>query len=349
MNNCATEIEPSGTICINPPLKCYNTTQMNPTNEHDDIQLVPATGILGHGIGYSLSPMLHAAADMASGRMTDYNIFDFPPGAIEGFLERALEFGEIVGFNVTTPYKEVLFSRLGSVHAQAQEVGAVNTVKVEKGTLVGYNTDRPAFAASLTAALNENNLPHENWKVVIMGAGGAARAVIYAILDRGIAEEIILMNRSEDRKVYLLLGLDALCRARGVKLLQHDWLKWSGLDDGVSENHRMMLINATSLGTMDSEGRIKCDSAVPRHDLLSKFSLVFDLVYSPPATRLVQAANNAGVLAVGGGRMLVEQAVLSRAIWFGNEHIASERDAMISAYNTWAAKNASGMSEGDET
>jgi len=321
---------------------------MNPLKELDDIQMVPATGVLGHGIDYSLSPMLNDAADSASGRMSDYNIFDFPPGGIESFLERALEFGEIVGFNVTTPYKEVLFSRLETVHAQAREVGAVNIVKVENGFFIGYNTDRPAFASALKAAFSEHDMPHEGWRVIVMGAGGAARAVIHAILDLGVAEEIIIMNRSEDRKVCLLLGLETRCAERGVKLLQHDWLSWDGLTGDEMSDKQTMLINTTTLGTMDKYGRIRSDSEVPPHDVLSEFSLLFDLVYTPPQTRLIKQAVQAGVPAIGGGGMLVEQAVLSRAIWFGEEHMDSERIAMVAAYSSWASKNDLGGAGGDE-
>jgi len=321
----------------------YNTRPMIPKNEKQDISLIPVTGLLGSGIQQSLSPLLHEAAGETTGRMTDYHLFDIAPKNVDGFLKQVIEFGEVAGFNVTIPYKEVMFGRIEAVHEEAKAVGAVNTIAVRGEHLFGYNTDKPAFSRSIIASLKEGDHPENGWKVIVLGAGGGARAVVRSVLDLGIADELDIMSRSEDRRVCLLLAIQEECDQKGIKLTQHDWLDWEKLEPA----KRTMIINATPLGMADKNGIILRPSVKIPDGLLYGSDLVFDLNYNPPITGLMEVAREVGLQAVGGGGLLIEQAVLSRSIWFGDGREDEERATMVAVYSTWASKLARNNFDGN--
>ncbi|MCK4720202.1 hypothetical protein KAU08_06065 [bacterium] len=310
---------------------------MLPSNDPKEIGFVPVTGILGSKISYSLSPMLHSAADQASGRMSDYNIFDVPPMGLDGWLEQVVKFGEVIGFNVTIPHKEAIFKRLDAAHEQAKEVGSINCVGIKDGFIIGYNTDRPALASVISSALAEKEFPGENWKVVILGAGGAARAALWAVLDLKIAKEIYISSRSEDRRFFMLLHVQKECDNRDVNLIQAEWLDWEKLNIGGDENP-VMLINTTPLGTADGNRRVKLPSPLIPGDILPDFTMVVDLAYTPPVTGLMKSAEKVDVHAIGGSGMLIEQAIGSRSVWFGEGKEEDERAAMVAVYSSWASK-----------
>lgn len=309
-----------------------------------EIGFVPVTGILGSRILYSLSPMLHLAADEVSTRMTDYQVFDVPPMGLDGWIEQILTFGEVIGFNVTIPHKEAIYHRVDACHEEAREVGSVNCVGVKDGFLVGYNTDRPALASVIDIALVQNDLSREGWTVIILGAGGAARAALWAVMDLKIAKEVYISSRSEDRRFFMLLHVQEQCDEREVKLIQTEWLDWEKIEIGIDGNP-VMLINTTPLGSADNLGRIKMPSPFIPENILPKFSLVIDLVYNPPVTALVKSSMHAGVPAVGGSGMLIEQAVRSRSIWFGEGKEEDERAAMVAMYSSWVSKREKGEEE----
>ena len=307
------------------------------SNDPREIGFVPVTGILGSRIAYTLSPMLHTAADEASGRMSDYQLFDVPSMGLDGWLKQVLQFGEVIGFNVTIPHKEAMYNRVDSCHEEAREVGSVNCVGIKEGFLIGYNTDRPALGAVINSALGENELGREGWTVIILGAGGAARAALWAALDLGIAKEIFISSRAEERRFFMLLHVQEVCDERGVKLIQTDWLDWKKLDVGKNGNPTM-LINSTPLGSSDGKGGIRFPSPFIPDEVLPNFSMVVDLVYTPSVTGLMMSAEKAGVPSVGGSGMLIEQAIRSRSIWFGEGKEKDERAAMVAAFTTWTSK-----------
>jgi len=309
---------------------------MGSPDESRDLGIIPTTGLLGHNIGYSLSPMLHVAAGEASGRQCDYNLFDIPPEHLDGFLRRVVQFQETLGFNVTTPYKEDVASRFDALHDSAREVGAVNVVALRGDHLIGYNTDRPALASSLRAAIKDGGHPDSGWTVVLLGAGGGARAACWALLDTGLVENLIVSARDPDR-IHSIKNdtYFAFTQAQATFSTQK-WMDWGTL----FVESPAMLINATPLGSADNRGRVPHSSPHPPQRVLKQFSLVLDIVYAPPVTGLMKAARSAGVEAVGGGGMLVEQAVLSRSIWFGEGEEDIERAAMVAAYSSWASKSA---------
>jgi shikimate dehydrogenase len=310
---------------------------MDSPDTDNSLDVFPVIGLLGQGIGYSLSPMLHDAAGQASGRECDFQLFDVHPEGLDGMLRRVVEFPELVGFNVTTPYKEEVAKRLDALHDSAREVGAVNTVAHRGEHLIGYNTDRPALVSVFRAAIAEGGLQSDGWTVVLLGAGGAARAVAWAALDAGMIRHLIVSTRSRDRMHSFKNDIYTAYSRAGVSFSSHGWLDWATL----FVDKPAMLINATPLGSLNADGLIDEPSPVPPGERLGQFSVVLDLAYSPPETELMQAARDAGCTSIGGAGMLVEQAVLSRALWFGTgmEHI--ERVAMVAMYTSWAVKSKS--------
>lgn len=307
---------------------------MDSPDESQGLGLIPVAGLLGYGISYSLSPLLHSAADQASGRRCDYQLFDVPPDKLAGFLSRVSQFPELLGFNVTRPHKETLARRLNALHDSAREVNAVNAVALRGEHLIGYNTDRPALASVIRAELKEGELPTEGWTVVLLGGGGGARAVVWAVRDLGLVESLVVSARNDKKLDSFVNDFYVAYSVVGANVGGHPWLDWNSLE----VSRPAMLINATPLGNADARGNVPEPSAVPPKDVLKGFDLVIDLVYNPPETGLIQAARESGVQAVGGGGMLVEQAVLSRALWFGEGREHVERAAMVAVYTSWSGK-----------
>ena len=302
--------------------------------ETQGLGLIPVAGLLGHDIGYSLSPLLHAAADQASGRRCDYQLFDVPPDSLPGFLSRVNQFPELVGFNVTRPHKETMARRLNALHDSAREVNSVNVVALRGEHLIGYNTDRAALVSVIRAQVGEARLPANGWTVVLLGAGGGARAAVWAVRDLGLVAELIVSARNDDRLASFTNDFYVAYSMTGAEVSSLPWLEWGDLD----VTPPAMLINATPLGSADAHGEVTEPSPIPPDEILAKLSLIIDLVYTPPETGLVRAARQAGCQAVGGAGMLIEQALLSRALWFGEGEEEVERAAMVAAYTSWSGK-----------
>lgn len=311
---------------------CYNSSAMPSPDESHSLAAFPVAGILGHKIDYTLSPMLHRAAEEGSGRQCDFQIFDIEPDKIDGFLKSAHNIDGLVGFNVTKPHKEAAAARLDALHESAREVGAVNTVAIRGGHLIGYNTDRPALAAVIKAEFSDKELPSDNWTVVLLGAGGAARAAIWSSIDSGILRHLVVMSRNQDRVHRLKNDVYVDFTRRGYSFSWHKWMDWATL----YVEPPSILINATPLGTDNRMGEIvEGEISIPETKF-GMFDIVIDLVYSPPRTKLMQDAESSGVYGVGGAGMLIEQALLSRNIWFGDADLNKERAAMVAAYTSWS-------------
>lgn len=303
----------------------------------------PVAGILGNGIGYTLSPMIHGSAERAGGKGCDYQVFDITPENLDTFLERSKSMDELIGFNVTIPYKEELARRLDALHESAREVGAVNTVAVRGGHLIGYNTDRPALERVLSAALNDGYFASAGWTAVVLGAGGVARAAIWAMIDIGMLKHLVMMSRNENRAHALKNDFYVDFTQRSISFSSQKWLDFATL----FVDKPAIFINATPLGTMGPSGEIDIPSPAVSHAKLQMFDIVLDLVYAPPETVLTRNAVGAEVYAVGGGGMFIEQALLSREIWFGKHRDEKERMAMVSAYVSWSKKVSGDTEQGD--
>ena len=253
-------------------------------------------GVMGWPVAHSRSPAVHGFWLRHYGIAGEYLLLPVSPERLEAAL-RALPGEGFAGCNLTLPLKERALALVDHADATAHRIGAVNTVIVASdGTLEGRNTDAFGFHANLAASLPE-------WRAaagpaVVLGAGGAARAVVAALIDQG-APEIRLANRHRARA-------EALAEALGGPITIRDWEeREAALEDAA------LLVNATSLGQSGQKPLLLA------LDRLPPAAVVNDIVYVPLETPLLAAARARGNPAVDGLGMLLHQARPGFAAWFG--------------------------------
>lgn len=256
-------------------------------------------GLLGYPLKHTASPAMHNAAFKAIKLNAIYLVFEVDPTSL-GEAVRGFKALRIRGFNVTIPYKERVMPLLDQIDHSAEEVGAVNTVQNKDGLLIGYNTDLAGFIAPL----KELNLKLSELRVLIVGAGGAAKACVKALVDEG-CRAITILNRSEDRA----LKLAQQYRYANLKVAE---LNEENLREAVSQAD--LVVNATPIGMYPH-----VDASIIPKQLLRSDLIVYDLVYRPTQTKLIKDALEVGATTILGYKMLLEQAAQSFRIWTGLE------------------------------
>jgi len=252
-------------------------------------------GILGWPVSHSLSPRLHGYWLEQHGIDGAYVPLAVQPEAFVSALRALADLG-FRGANVTLPHKEAALAACDEVDALARRIGAVNTVLIEDGRLKGFNTDAYGFLESLAQgapALDLKAAP-----AVVLGAGGAARAVAAALVEAGVPE-LRLVNRTRARA-------DALASALGGPIRVVSWADSASALDGAG-----LLVNTTVLGMSDKPPlRLDMDALRPR-------AVVTDIVYAPLETPLLAQARARGHPVVDGLGMLLHQAVPGFEAWYG--------------------------------
>ena len=266
-------------------------------------------GLIGRPLRRRHSGIMHNAAFDHFGIDARYELRDIGPEDLPGFFEEVRGPGWL-GFQVTAPHKQAVIEYLDEV--EDERVGAVNSgLRRDDGTLVGFNTDASGFAAAVESDLG---VPIVGARVVVAGAGGAARAVVYALLSRGAAS-VAVANRTEDTARRLAQDFSDLGPTTSCEL-------------GSSECDRLLgeatlAVNATTMG-------MTTDTAPFDVGLLDDGAAVFDLVYVPPETPLVRAASQRGLAVANGLEMLVRQAETAFGRWTGITDAAPVmRDAVV--------------------
>ena len=253
-------------------------------------------GLVGWPVAHSRSPVIHnhwLAHYRIAGR---YVLFPVRPDKLEAAVRGMAALG-LRGCNVTTPHKQAIFPLLDRVDDLARRIGAVNTVVVEKdGTLTGFNNDGNGFIQSLRDV--DPRWTPGSGPILVLGAGGAARAVVASLAAQG-ATEIRVANRTRDKA-------EELAAAVGAAVNVVPWEDRAEALDGVA-----LLANATSLGMT---GKPPLDIALGR---LPPHALVGDLIYIPPETPLLAAARARGNVTVNGLGLLLNQARPAFNAWFG--------------------------------
>jgi len=253
-------------------------------------------GLLGWPVAHSRSPVIHNHWLAHYGIPGRYVLFGVPPEKLEAAVRGIAVLG-LRGCNVTTPHKQTIFPLLDRVDDLAKRIGAVNTVVVEKdGTLTGFNNDGNGFIQSLRDA--DREWRPDSGPIVVLGAGGASRAVIASLAAQG-AKEIRVANRTRDKA-------DGIAAAVGGVVQVVPWEQRGDALEGVA-----LLANATSLG---AAGKPALEIALDR---LPKKALVGDLIYVPPETALLAAARRRGNITVNGLGLLLNQARPAFNAWFG--------------------------------
>lgn len=269
----------------------------------------PRACIMGHPVAHSRSPMLHGYWLRTLGIDGAYELADVAPEKFDAFF-RALKANGFVGGNITIPHKEAAYRLVDRRERAADAIGAVNTVWYEGDTLIGGNTDWLGLVGSLDDI-------HPGWdaapgKVVVLGAGGSARASVFAFTERGFSVSIV--NRTHERAA-------KLAAAFGAHASAHDFTELPQLLGAAD-----VLINNTSLG-MAGKPPLAIDLGA-----LKQSAIVYDVVYVPLETELLKAAKARGHRTVDGLSMLLYQAVVGFSHWFGvTPKVTAEQRAILEA------------------
>ncbi len=258
-------------------------------------------GLLGWPVAHSRSPAMHNAAFEALGLNWRYLLLPVAPEDV-GDAVRGLRALRFAGANVTVPHKQAVMSFLDEVTLEAQAIGAVNTIVNRKGRLVGYNTDALGFLR----ALREAGFEPRGCRAVVLGAGGAARAIVYALL--GARATVTVANRTVEKAHRLADELGRLFGARVSVMSLH---ASRALARALAEAD--LLVNATSVGMAPHADACPLPADVPIPPSLT----VYDAVYNPRETMLLQLARRAGARAVDGLGMLLHQGAVAFELWTG--------------------------------
>lgn len=265
--------------------------------------------VVGWPVEHSRSPMIHSYWLRQHGINGEYRRESVPPEKLAEFIANLSELGYI-GANVTLPHKEAVL-KLADADKRAQAIGAANTLWFDGDRLRATNTDVEGFVENLNASC-------ANWdrgldSAVVLGAGGAARAVVYALVEREV-ERIHVANRNLERAQEL--------RARfGERVNPIQWTEVSGLLGGAD-----LLVNCTSLGM---QGQPELDIGIAR---LQPSAVVADIVYTPLETTLLARARSRGLRTADGLGMLLHQAVRGFQLWFGvRPEVTPELRAIVEA------------------
>lgn len=243
-------------------------------------------GLLGEKLSHSLSPQIHKKVFELEGIDGGYKLFPISKEDIKGVGEWIKIFG-IKGMNVTIPYKEEIMNQLDFISEEAMKIGAVNTINLIDGKLHGYNTDYYGFGKMLEM----NGVDVKNKVAVILGTGGASKAVIEYLLDSG-AKELYLVSRDKSSKNVV---------NDKVKLV--DYIDLKDIDGD-------LIINTTPVGMYPKVGESPVDE-----EIINKFSVLVDLIYNPRKTEFLRLGKKLGKRTCDGLYMLVGQAVKSQEIW----------------------------------
>ncbi len=249
-------------------------------------------GVIGDPVEHSLSPPMHRAAFKSLGIDADYSRFRVRKGNVKNAIKGSKSLG-IDGLNITVPHKETVanLSEIEKV-ASAKEIGAINTLDLH--SMKGYNTD----VIGARKALEKSGTKIKNKKVVIVGAGGAARAVAYGLADKALSLDII--NRTAEKAIKLAEEIGDKAKGHSLEYNEELIVKAD------------IVVNATSVGMKEEKSPFPVDYL---HSNLT----VFDLVYRPIETHLLREAKKRGAKTVDGVSMLVLQGAESLDIWTGEK------------------------------
>ncbi|OAG26943.1 shikimate dehydrogenase [Thermodesulfatator autotrophicus] len=249
-------------------------------------------GIIGWPVSHSLSPAMHNAVLKSLGIKAVYGLLPLAPQNLSEGIKgiRALN---IKGVSVTVPHKEAVIPLLDDIDPVASKIGAVNTIVNKDSLLLGFNTDWIGVKKALKEKIDISGK-----KAVVVGAGGAAKAVVYALIREGAS--VVIYNRTFEKAQKLAQTLGGVA------------FPWEELKNASGD----ILIQTTSVGLKEDK------SPVPE-EILSQFEVVMDIVYQPLKTRLLKEAEKAGCKIIDGLSMLVYQGIEQFYLWFGTRPQAS--------------------------
>lgn len=256
--------------------------------------------LIGNPINKSLSPKIHNYIFKEKNINSVYLCFNIDEKNLASTLNNFKVLG-VKGFNVTIPHKVKIMKYLDDIDEEARYLESVNTVKNIKGRFIGYNTDGLGFIKSL----KDRNIELRNKNVLVLGAGGASSAISTKLALEGV-NKIIILNRTLDKAKKIATNIYE--KFNDIKV------EYNNLDKAYKYPYIDMLINCTSIGMYPNIDRIPVDISV-----FNKKIIVYDVVYKPNKTKLLDASEKRGFKIINGIDMLVNQGLLSQKIWFNYE------------------------------
>jgi shikimate dehydrogenase len=244
-------------------------------------------GLLGESLPHSFSPQIHSLIFKELGIGGYYHLFEVNKEDLQNAL-LGFKSLKVKGVNVTIPYKIDVIKYLDDVSKEAKDIGAVNTICFKEGKAVGYNTDYYGFGMML----NKFNVDIKGREAVILGTGGASRAVLQYLLDND-AGEITFVSRSVE---------EGKRKFNGFEVINYTQLK--------EKSNKDIVINCTPVGMYP-----KVEASPLTKELISKFKVVVDVIYNPQETLLLKYAKELGLQGINGLYMLVGQAIKSEELW----------------------------------
>lgn len=259
-------------------------------------------GLIGYPLEHSLSSKIHTAALKACNSDGDYSLFPVAPDDLQGLkdLLTRVRPGELHGLNVTIPHKQNVIEFLDELTPTAQAIGAVNTIYLRDSKLIGDNTDAAGFLSDLKKFVDKKASRHVNGKALVLGAGGSARAVVYALINDGW--NVTISSR----------------RVEQAQQLSESFTDYElRIADNLSNielSNIALIVNTTPVGMTPNIHQ----SPLPENLSLPSNAFIYDLVYNPRETKLVRDARSQGLNATTGLGLLIEQAALAFEIWTGH-------------------------------
>lgn len=265
------------------------------------------TGFFAKPASHSLSPLMHNLAFSHWGIDAVYLAFEVDQTNLRQAVE-SIRTLDMLGVNVSMPNKTAVLAYLDQLSPEAELIGAVNTIVHQEQRLIGYNTDGMGFVRSV----NETGHPIKNQKIVVLGAGGAAKAIAVQMALEG-AQEITIYKRLNATFLPLKEYFAKVSEKTGCPIRLHDYADESQLALDLSQAN--LLINATDIGMGSKKDQLPIADVKLLHSQLA----VFDLIYSPSETRLIQEAKKMGIKAYNGLGMLIHQGAIAFELWTHRE------------------------------
>lgn len=260
------------------------------------------TGLVGFPLGHSISPAMHNEAFKQFGMDAEYLLFEVKEDVFNEKIQE-LKAPNFLGFNVTIPYKEKIIKLLDGIDPLASLIGAVNTVTNQKGKLIGFNTDGIGFIDSLKS---ESNFEPKGKSAVIIGAGGAARAVVIMLI-KNLIDQVRIFDVDSQKSGNLAEYINKTFNCHCKSLSHEDLIKTIESSD--------LIVNATPIGMHP-----KIDTMpIPDKTKIPSDSVVYDLVYNPYETKLLKFAKKSGAKTISGIGMLVRQGAIAFSLFTGEK------------------------------
>lgn len=242
-------------------------------------------GLLGEKLGHSISPKIHKILFDYFKWNYKYNLYEIENDKLDSFINKIKD-EDIKGFNITIPYKEDIMEYLDEVSDEVEKIGAVNTVLNDNGRLLGYNTDYFGFGY----LLEENNVDAKDKIAVILGYGGAAKALEHYLLDKGVTK-LYVASRNPNKE----LNRDRL------EFISYDELKDIKGD---------IIVNSTPVGMYPN-----IDNSPIDENIIDNYNILVDIIYNPEETLFMKIGKEKNKIVIGGLLMLIGQAVKAEEIW----------------------------------